>query len=98
VAGSYEHSNEPLVPQKKGILKGESVHRVSYLSTTNPTCLPGREPRPLRWEASDQPLELQHTHLTDLTIMNAWTTHESCQGNIHKKFRAIQKELYPSGL
>jgi hypothetical protein len=30
------------------------------LSTTNPTCLPGREPRPLRWEASDYPLELWH--------------------------------------
>jgi hypothetical protein len=25
----------------------------SALSTTNPTCLPGREPLPPRWEASD---------------------------------------------
>jgi hypothetical protein len=30
------------------------------LSTTDPTCLPGSEPGPAGWEASDKQLELRH--------------------------------------
>jgi hypothetical protein len=36
----------------------EKTYPSATLSTTKPTLLPGREPGPPRWEASDQQLDL----------------------------------------